>query len=263
LKQLVLSSEHSLSQLIVVSQFTPKKVSNNVKEREALLQGQEQESLLFELKKLSQQYLDILGGFELTYFKIAESKLVCALQGNCFYPEKVKGIQKINLQPQGNSANESLCDKEDQILNIQNREQLYYHAIWNSLEKREHLLIYDLAQDGLVNYRNMYGVYNLMSRGILILKNGRLRLFSKSFTNFVLTIIDKEQALEFERDAKRTGSWANLKLPLIIVIAAVVVFMFLSQQEVFNQLIGWFTAAIALLPIITRFMITFSGFSKK
>jgi hypothetical protein len=263
LKKLVLSSKSKLKKLIVISQFTPKKVSNTVLEREQLLQGKEKEEVLFELKKLSAQYLDLLGGFDLTYFKLGENKLVCALQGNCFYPKRVEGIRKLDLLSMTESADDSLCDNEDHVLNTQNREQLFYHAIWNSLEKREHLLIYDLAQDGLVNYRNLYVVYNLMSRGILIHTNGRLKLFNKSFANFVLTIIDKEQALEFERDAKRTGSWANLKLPLIIVIAAVLMFMFLSQQEVFNQLIGWFTAAIALLPVLTRFMVTFSGFSKK
>lgn len=261
LKQLVLKKK--LLKLIVVSQFTPKKVLNTVTEREQLLRETDQANTLLELKKLSDQYLDIIGGFSLAYYKIGSENLRDQDKVTEFLDFELKGVNILDEQMISKIFKRSEYDQEDMVLNIQNKAQLYYYAIWNSLEKRERLLIYDLAQDGLVNYRNLYVIYNLMSRGILVFKNGRLMLFNRSFANFILSIVDIQQALEFERDAKRTGNWANLKLPFLLVIAAAVMFMFLTQQEVFSELFGWFTAAIAMLPILTRFILTFSGFSGK
>jgi len=145
-----------------------------------------------------------------------------------------------------------MTDKEDDILNVQHLTQNYYYSLWNSLEKREHYLIYDIAQDGLANYRNLPVIYNLINKGILIYKNGRLKFFNKSFQNFVLTIIDREQALLIEREAKQSGNWSNLQLPLIMVILSVIAFIFITQQNVFNEIVGWLTGALATIPVLTR-----------
>ena len=129
------------------------------------------------------------------------------------------------------------------------------------MDKREQLLIYDLVTDGLVNFRNLYVIYHLMSRGILIYKDGAIELFNKSFANFVLTIVDKERSFNFDRDAKKTGTWANLKLPLMMIIGGILAFIFLTQQSLFNDLFGWFTAALALIPVLTKMLSSFSMFT--
>ena len=249
--------------LIIVSEFTPQKVLDAVIEKEQMLKENNQTSTWQELKELSNQYLDIIGGFNLAYFDIRNDISDAGLQNKSFLNREINGVNILNEKLAEKMFGDSDYDNEDIVLDIQTKAQLYYYAIWNSLEKREHFLIYDLAQDGLVNYRNPYVIYNLMRRGILIYKNGRLKIFNKSFAYFVLSIIDKEEALKFEIETKRTGNWANLKVPLLIVILAALMFMFLTQQEVFSALIGWFTAAIAMLPFLTRLIVTFSGFSSK
>jgi len=238
LKKLVYDQNNALKKIILISIFSPKEViaafnENDKKEME-----------------LVTKYLNIVGDFATAYFPLRYNDADTD-------HENLPVISQL-LDVRSEDAG---CDSEDIILNVQARAQLYYYATWNSMEKREQLLIYDLVTDGLVNFRNLYVIYNLMSRGILTYRNGTLELFNKSFANFVLTIVDKERSFDYDTDAKRSGSWSNLKLPLLMIIGAILAFIFLTQQKLFNDLFGWFTAALALIPVITKILSSFSIFS--
>jgi len=238
LKKQVYDSNNPLKKVILISIFSPKEViaaydENDKKEME-----------------LVTKYLNILGDFATAYFRLRYND-VDADHENL---PVISQLLDINSE-------DTDCDNEDKVLNVQDRAQLYYYATWNSMEKGEQLLIYDLVTDGLVNYRNLYVIYNLMSRGILTYRNGTLELFNKSFANFVLTIVDKERSFNYDSDAKRSGSWSNLKMPFLMIIGAILVFIFLTQQKLFSDLFGWFTAAIALIPVITKILSSFTIFT--
>jgi len=149
-------------------------------------------------------------------------------------------------------------DQEERLLNEQSLFHIYYYSIWNSLEDREQYLIYDLAQDGLANYRNIGIINNLMHKGILVNNNLRLRFFRKSFQNFILTNISREQSLQLELDSKRSGNWSNLKFPFIMIILSLFIFLFVTQQDLFNDLTGWLATAAASIPVLMR---VFGGFT--
>ncbi|HEY9115179.1 MAG TPA: hypothetical protein VIN10_10800, partial [Bacteroidales bacterium] len=238
LKKLVYDKKHSLKKIILISIFSPKEVIAAFDEKDKKEQG------------LVTKYFNILGDFATAYFP---------LRYNDFDTDH-ENLPVISQLLDINSEDAD-CDDEDKVLNVQDRAQLYYYATWNSMEKREQLLIYDLVTDGLVNYRNLYVIYNLMSRGILTFRNGTLELFNRSFANFVLTIVDKERSFDYDTAARKSGSWANLKLPLLMIIGAILAFIFLTQQKLFNDLFGWFTAAIALIPVLTKILSTFSIFT--
>ncbi len=259
LKQLV--NEGKLEKLIVISAFSPAKILNTVEENKELL-GSSGDSLSWHtLKKVSDQYLALLGGFTSAYFKLGTDKEASEIDKK-FLARELDEISILNPHMFSHTQVDMLCDEEDILLNVQNKAQLHYYAIWNSLSKRERFILYDLAQDGLVNYRNLNVIFILLNRGILKYKHGRMQLFNVSFANFVLTIIGKKQSLMYEHDAIKTGSWSNLKMPLFIIIAAAIAFLFLTQQQVFSELTGWLTAAVAVLPVITKLLVTFGGTKK-
>lgn len=204
------------------------------------------------------QYLNILGNFKRVFFPfgfeitettnkeelIKKDKIGHLTQEcNCENKEEWEKWQDIQL-PEG--------DDEAGMLNIQSVSQIQFFSIWNGLEIREQYLIYDLAQDGLANYRNIKVVDNLIYKGILKYDNLQLKLFNDSFKNFVLTNIDKEESLRIERDAKRSGNWSNLQLPFIMVIFALFAFLFITEQEIFNDIIAWLGTALISLPLLLR-----------
>ena len=201
------------------------------------------------------KYLEILGDFTTMHFPLGDG---------------VKSTDKLELELKFLSTdkrniavkeiNALSLDEADKILYIQNKFKLYYFSIWNSLEKRERFVVYDLAQDGLVNSKNVNVVNNLLQRGILIMQNNRVELFNLSFENFVLTIIDRQESLEYETEAKKTGNWSNLRFPLILIITTVFLFLFVTQQEMFKDMLGWIAALVATLPLLIRVLVGFSGF---
>ena len=144
-------------------------------------------------------------------------------------------------------------ETEDFTIQIQIESQNYFYSLWNNLEAREQHLVYDIAQNGLINYKNLPIIYNLMNKGILIRdEHNALVLFSKSFRNFVLSIIDREQALLVETMARRSGNWSNLRFPLIMIFIAAFALLFIAEQDIFNDVIGWLLAASASIPILMR-----------
>jgi len=97
-----------------------------------------------------------------------------------------------------------------------------------------------------------------MHKGILLNNNLRLRFFRKSFQNFILTNISREQSLQLELDSKRSGNWSNLKFPFIMIILSLFIFLFVTQQDLFNDLTGWLATAAASIPVLMR---VFGGFT--
>ena len=198
----------------------------------AAFQEQVQENVL--------RYMELVSEFSIGYMRVDKFEN--------------DGIGKLTDKNQLNSM-----DKEDRILLEQAGNELHYRSIWNNCSRNEQYLIFDLAQDGLLNLNNLPDIYNLLHKGVFIVKDGRVQLFSDSFQNFVLTLIDSDEVLDIEKKARMSGKWSNYQFPIILVIFALLIFLFITQQEVFNYLIGWFTAALGSIPILTRALAGLSG----
>lgn len=135
----------------------------------------------------------------------------------------------------------------------------FYMYVWQSLTKEEKFLLYDLAEDGLVNPYDDYNLTLLMSKGIITKDDGVLRLFNKGFRNFILTAIGNSEAIKIRNQIKDNGNWKNLKTPLMILIVAVLAFLFASQQEAYSTVIKYLTILSVALPAVLKFFSLFSN----
>ncbi len=97
----------------------------------------------------------------------------------------------------------------------------------------------------------------------MIYNNLKLELFRESFQNFILTDIDSRRALLLEMKSKRSGSWSNLKFPFIMIVVSLFIFLFITQQDVFNDVTAWLATAAASIPVLMRVFSGFSPFGKK
>ena len=154
-------------------------------------------------------------------------------------------------------ANELKAKKEkvnaDELaFKLQITSHYFYMYIWQSLTKEEKFLLYDLAEDNLVNSFNDYDLNMLLAKGIIIRPDGTLRLFNKGFRNFILTAIGNSEAMKIKNNIKDNGNWNQLKNPLIILVLAILAFLLTSQQEVYSKLISYVAALVAGLPVILK-----------
>ena len=201
------------------------------------------------------EYLDVLGNFKRVFYpygfepEVKEKQEVEHLFNECDIEDKASWDNWKKVFAPTIISDEV---EEADIMNIQSVSQIQYSSIWNSLEEREQFVIFDLAEDGLVNYRNIGAINGLISKGILKYENLRLTLFNKSFRNFVLTNIDKKESLRIEFESKRSGNWSNLQLPIIMVIFTLFAFLFVTQQDIFNDIFAWMGTALISLPLLLR-----------
>jgi len=137
--------------------------------------------------------------------------------------------------------------EENVILKIQSLAQSHYHTLWSTCSSREKLLIYDLAEDDFINVKNAQNVSGLLKKGLLKSENGRLKIMNRSFKNFVLTTIDRDDALQKELSQVNKGTWSGFRTPLILILVGMAAFIFIAERGSFNTIItllGSFATAL-------------------
>ena len=148
---------------------------------------------------------------------------------------------------------------DEMVFKLQITAHYFYMYIWHSLTKEEKFLLYDLAEDNLVNSFDQYNLNMLLAKGVIIRVDGGLRLFNRGFRNFILTAIGNSEAMKIKRLMKEQGNWSKLKNPLLIVIVAILLFLLASQEEVYSKLITYVATLGAAIPMVLKL---FSLFDK-
>ena len=144
-------------------------------------------------------------------------------------------------------------EKEEIIAQIGEQAEAYYQGVWSTLSREERLTLFRVAQDGLVS-RFDPDLRRLMQLG-LIVRNPSLGLRDESFRRFVLSVSSGEGLHVYRADVY--SNWDRLKVPLLLVLFAVIAFLFLTQKELYDSTISLVTAltggAFALLKLFGMF----------
>ena len=149
------------------------------------------------------------------------------------------------------------------IYKLQLTSQYFYTDIWQSLTREEKFILYDLAEDGLVNSYDDFNLSMLICKGLITRDDGPLTLFNKSFRNFILTAIGEKEISRIKQQVRDNGKWRNLKTPLNLAILAILVFLFASQQEAYSRVVTYITALGAGIPAVLKVFSIFGGGESK
>lgn len=122
----------------------------------------------------------------------------------------------------------------------------YYKSIWALCSDYEKLSLSHLAHDGLLS-PNDPDIDRLMDKG-LIVAGPPVKLMNESFRSFVLSIEDDDDLAPCKEKARKMSNWEALKIPLSIGVASVIVFLFLTQRELYNSTLPVITAITAGVP---------------
>jgi hypothetical protein len=154
-------------------------------------------------------------------------------------------------------------ESDELALKLQMTAHYFYMYIWQSLTKEEKFLLYDHAEDNLVNSFDDYNLNMLICKGILIRSDGALRIFNNGFRNFILTAIGNIEAMKIKSQIKDNGNWNKLKNPMLIIILAIMVFLIASQQEAYSKLITYAAALATGIPAVMKIFSLFDGTKEK
>jgi len=129
-----------------------------------------------------------------------------------------------------------------------------YDAIWSELSPEEKFVLFDFALDGLTNYKAGTVIFALIQRGILFIdSDGQLQFMTHSFHNYVIGQAGTKVIAVQLKKAKRQGSWQHFRVPVLLVIAAAGIFIFVTQEAMYQKITGLFTSLSTLLPLVTQF----------
>jgi len=123
-----------------------------------------------------------------------------------------------------------------------------YFSLWNSLTKKERFILFDLAEDGLVNTHDLKTLFKLLKKGVIVYDPNayRLKVFQESFSMFVRNGVSSDEILEIDRLSRKLGTWSQIRTALILLILALVVFLNVLLPSIFNALVGALTAVAGL-----------------
>ncbi|WP_210520149.1 PDC sensor domain-containing protein [Hymenobacter terricola] len=134
---------------------------------------------------------------------------------------------------------------------VQRLAQFHFRRLWLALSPQERFLLFDLAQDGLVNSDDRRPLDNLLRKGFLRFSgHGRLGLSSTSFRDYLLTAQRRREALRYAQADPDGSSWASAQTPLMLLLAAGALFIFISQPNILTQTQGFVVALTSLIPAI-------------
>ncbi|MEO6550101.1 MAG: carboxypeptidase-like regulatory domain-containing protein [Ferruginibacter sp.] len=156
-----------------------------------------------------------------------------------------------------------LAKFDELTFKLQVSSHYFYMYIWQSLTKEEKFLLYDLAEDNLVNSFDDYNLSMLIAKGVVIRPDGTLKLFNNGFRNFILTAIGNSEAIKIKHQIKENGNWNTLKNPLQLVILAILAFLLISQEEAFGKLITYVAALGAGVPTVLKLFSMFDKSNQK
>jgi hypothetical protein len=144
------------------------------------------------------------------------------------------------------------------VVKIRNLAHPYYVSVWNSCSLEEQHLIYDLAEDGLVNTKNTEAITRLIYRGIFIRINA-LALMNASFRDFVLSYVNPQDEYILRNKISKNGNWNKIRLALYILLAMMALFLLYTQKGFSTQVIGFITSLAAIIPLVLRIFDAIAG----
>ena len=97
----------------------------------------------------------------------------------------------------------------------------------------------------------MNGIIDLLHKGILVYDHS-LHLMNESFTNFVLTKVSSDEALERELESNKKGNWSTASAVLILVIISLIAFISLGKINILQDVNALLTSLAAIIAVFLR-----------
>jgi hypothetical protein len=147
--------------------------------------------------------------------------------------------------------------REQALDEIGERAAQCYRRIWESCSADQKVVLGHIAQHGLANASARTTVRRLLGRRLLH-KDPALRPMNETFRRFILSGSCRADVARLEASAA-PSAWDRLRMPLAIGVVGVGVFLFSTQRELYNAILGVTTAAAVSVPALIRTVTMLAG----
>ncbi len=134
----------------------------------------------------------------------------------------------------------------------ENLNSRYLH-IWNNLTSFEKIVLFDLADDGLLNRKNKEIIQKLINKR-LIITDSVPDFFSGEFRDFVRKSIKSTEVRAIERKLGLKGTWHNAKYLILLILIPLAAFIVISQGISIEKVFGIFAGGLAIITGVLRLL---------
>jgi hypothetical protein len=145
-----------------------------------------------------------------------------------------------------------------EMILLQRQKSGAFRSRWNRFSGRQRIILLDLVNDGLANYRNVMEISALTGEGQpLCVCNGVIIVKDPVFRQFILEQRQTAETALLRREFRGQSLWESVRTPLLVVILAVGVFIFLTQENISKQMLVLLTTLSSLLPLVPKLLSNF------
>jgi hypothetical protein len=128
---------------------------------------------------------------------------------------------------------------------------LQFSKIWSNLTSYEKIVLFDLADDGLLNRKNEKMIQKLIDKR-LIVTDPEPEFYADEFRDFVRNSMKTKEVKAIESKLGLKGSWHNAKYLIFMILVPLAAFVIISQGISIEKVFGIFAGGLALITGIIR-----------
>jgi hypothetical protein len=140
---------------------------------------------------------------------------------------------------------------------INRKARPFYQALWDTCTQDEHLVLLQLAQEGVANPKQADAVHSLLNRGLLA-RDPVLRVMNQSFAMFASQAYEPEAVKRMELSVGGVH-WAHTRTILFGLLVLLLIFLATTQPAAVENLTKFLTGAIASVAALVTLVNKISG----
>jgi hypothetical protein len=129
--------------------------------------------------------------------------------------------------------------------------KLQFSKIWTNLTSFEKIVLFDLADDGLLNRKNKTMIQKLIDKR-LIVTDPEPAFYAEEFRDFVIKHMKANEVKAIESKLGLKGSWHNAKYLILLILVPLAAFVIISQGISIEKVFGIFAGGLAIITGIIR-----------
>ncbi len=137
--------------------------------------------------------------------------------------------------------------KRQIVQQVQSRANAIYQHMWSQCTRAEKFTLIELARGNPINPNNWDAARRLRLRGF-VRTDPFYRIANGSLKQFVARMQQVENVASWR--AESPGAWNQIKVPLVVLLVGSLVFVAMTQPDLFNSLFAFLAAGAASFPFL-------------
>lgn len=133
----------------------------------------------------------------------------------------------------------------------------YYRLFWQECTSEQKFVLFQLAEDGMMNPMNGQEIRSLIRRGV-IARDPQFRIMNESFRRFVCSATTPKMKQRWLADSRRSG-WGKVHGAFFTTMIVLGVFLLTTQNALWQSSAAYVTGAFGALGTLAKLFNTYRG----